>query len=332
MHIQHHIQLRPYNSFRTKAVARLFCEPQSVEELTEILKRYPTEKKLILGGGCNLFFTEDFEGLVIRPAIKGIELIRETEQEVEVEAGAAEEWDRFVDQCVSKGFSGVENLSLIPGSMGASPVQNIGAYGTEVKDTIVLVKTVDMQTGEPKAFTAGQCGFSYRDSLFKRSRRYIITSVRFRLQKSFTYREKYADLSRELSGIATPTLTQVREAIVRIRTRKLPDPGLLPNAGSFFKNPVLPLEAKDVLLKTLPDLPLFPAGENRWKTSAAYLIEKAGYKGKRKGMVGISGDHALIIVNYGTDNGKEIVAFMKEVQNEVFRQFGVMLEPEVWIF
>ncbi|MDD2512738.1 MAG: UDP-N-acetylmuramate dehydrogenase [Proteiniphilum sp.] len=332
MHIQHHIQLRPYNSFRTKAVARLFCEPQSVEELTEILKRYPTEKKLILGGGCNLFFTEDFEGLVIRPAIKGIELIRETEQEVEVEAGAAEEWDRFVDQCVSKGFSGVENLSLIPGSMGASPVQNIGAYGTEVKDTIVLVKTVDMQTGEPKAFTAGQCGFSYRDSLFKRSRRYIITSVRFRLQKSFTYREKYADLSRELSGIATPTLTQVREAIIRIRTRKLPDPDLLPNAGSFFKNPVLPLEAKDVLLKTLPDLPLFPAGENRWKTSAAYLIEKAGYKGKRKGMVGISGDHALIIVNYGTDNGKEIVAFMKEVQNEVFRQCGVMLEPEVWIF
>lgn len=332
MNIKQNIQLLPYNSFKTKAVARLFAEPESAEELSEILKHYPLEKKLVLGAGYNLFFTEDFDGLIIRPAIKGIHLVHEDEEKVELEAGAAENWDQLVEWAVAREYAGLENLSLIPGSVGASPVQNIGAYGREVSECITLVNTVDLQTGKMKTFTTEQCNFSYRDSLFKQTQRYLITSVRFRLEKSYTYHEKYADLSREFDGITNPTLTQVREAIIRIRTRKLPDPEKLPNAGSFFKNPLLTKQEKDALLQLLPDMPLYTLGENQYKTSAAFLIEKAGFKGMRKGLVGVYEKHALIIVNYGTDNGKEIAAFMKELQQEVFRQYGVMLVPEVWIF
>jgi len=332
LNIQHHIQLQPFNSFRTKALARLFCEPSSPEEVSEILKTYPHEKKLVLGGGFNLFFTRDFDGLVIKPAMRGITIISENNEYVEIEAGAAEDWDQFVGQCVDLGYAGLENLSLIPGSIGASPIQNIGAYGTEVKDTIIKVKAVDIRSGEPCEFTNKECAFGYRDSIFKRTRAYIVTSVVFRLSKSFTYKEKYIDLSRELEGIATPTLTQVRNAIIRIRTRKLPDVKLLPNAGSFFKNPVLTLEEKESLQKILADAPIYSVGDNKFKTSAAFLIEKAGFKGKRSGMVGTYADHALIIVNYGTEKGQEIVDFMHEIQQEVKQQFGIMLEPEVWIY
>ena len=332
MNIKQNIQLQPYNSFKTKAVARLFAEPESSEELSVILNRFPLEKKLVLGAGYNLFFTQDFDGLIIRPAIKGIHLVYEDEEKVELEAGAAEDWDKLVEWAVAREYAGLENLSLIPGSVGASPVQNIGAYGREVSECITLVNTVDLQTGKMKSFTPEQCNFSYRDSLFKQTQHYLITSVRFRLEKSYSYRERYADLSRELDGITNPTLTQVREAIIRIRTRKLPDPEKLPNAGSFFKNPLLTIREKDALLQLLPDMPLYTLGDNQYKTSAAFLIEKAGFKGMRKGLVGVYEKHALIIVNYGTDNGKEIAAFIKELQQEVFRQYGLMLVPEVWIF
>lgn len=332
MNIQYNTQLQPYNSFRTKAIARLFCEPQSAEALAEILKTYPHEKKLVLGAGFNLFFTKDYDGLIIKPAMRGIRVLSETDHEVVIEAGAAEDWDTFVAFCVSKGFAGLENLSLIPGSVGASPVQNIGAYGTEVRDRILRVNAADIRTGGMKEFTNEECGFAYRDSLFKRTCQHVITSVIFRLSKSFLYKEKYIDLSRALEGVSSPTLSQVREAIIRIRRRKLPDFTVLPNAGSFFKNPVLSKEAKEALQRKLPDLPVYNVGKNEFKTSAAFLIEKAGYKGKRNGMVGTYEHHALIIVNYGTEKGKEIAGFMQEIQNEVFLQFGVMLEPEVWIF
>jgi len=332
MNIQHNIQLQHYNSFRTKALTKLFCEPLTPEELSEIVKAFPGEKKLILGAGFNLFFTEDYDGLIIRPAMKGINILSETDSEVVLEAGAAEDWDTFVEYAVSKGFAGLENLSLIPGSVGASPVQNIGAYGTEVKDSIIHVNAVDIRSGEITIFTNEECLFAYRDSIFKRNCRYIITSVIFRLSKSFTYKEKYIDLSRELEGVPSPTLLQVREAIIRIRTRKLPDYTVLPNAGSFFKNPLLTKEEKEMLQHKLVDLPVYNVGEERFKTSAAFLIEKAGYKGRRRGMVGTYEHHSLIIVNYGTDSGKEIADFMREIQNEVSQQFEVMLEPEVWIF
>ncbi|HBG57583.1 UDP-N-acetylmuramate dehydrogenase [Proteiniphilum sp. UBA1028] len=332
MDIQHNIQLQPYNSFRTKASARLFCEPSSTEELLEILKSYPREKKLIVGAGFNIFFTHDFDGLVIKPGMRGITIVSEDAEHVEIEAGAAEEWDQFVGRCVANGYAGLENLSLIPSSVGASPIQNIGAYGSEAKDTIVKVKAVDIRSGDFREFTHEECAFGYRDSVFKQTRRYVITSVVFRLSKSFTYKEKYIDLSRELEGIDSPSLAQVRNAIIRIRTRKLPDYNLLPNAGSFFKNPVLTTEEKDILQKKLADVPIYNVGEGRFKTSAAFLIEKAGLRGKRSGMVGTYEHHALIIVNYGTENGQDIVDFMHGIQYEVKKQFGIMLEPEVWIF
>lgn len=332
MNIRHNIELQPYNSFRTKAVARLFAEPESGTELSGILRNFPQERKLILGAGYNIFFTKDFDGLIIRPAMKGITIVKETDRGVELEAAAAEEWDALVEYCVAKGYAGLESLSLIPGSVGASPVQNIGAYGTEVKDVITRVSAVDMETGEVRAFNGEACAFAYRDSIFKRTGRYLITSVTFALDKSFVYKEKYVDLSRELQGIASPTLMQVREAIIRIRTRKLPDPVKLPNAGSFFKNPVLSREETERLQVILPDLPVYNLGGERFKTSAAFLIEKAGYKGKRKGMVGVYEKHSLIIVNYGTENGEEISDFMKEIQQSVMQQFAVALQPEVWIY
>jgi UDP-N-acetylmuramate dehydrogenase len=332
MNVQQHIQLQPYNSLRTKARAKLFCEPESVEELSEVLRAYPDEPKLVIGSGCNLFFTKDFDGLVIHPAMKGICLLSENDSTVELEAAAGEDWDNFVNYCVEKGYAGIENLSLIPGTVGAAPIQNIGAYGTEVKDAIVRVHTVNKCTGKPETFPAEACEFGYRDSIFKRSRQHIVTSVVFRLSKSFVYTEKYADLNRELASVAHPSLQQVREAIIRIRRRKLPDPAELPNAGSFFKNPFLTMEEKERLLAKLPDVPIYPSETGKFKTSAAFLIEKAGYKGKRSGPVGIYERHALIIVNYATENGCDIVDFMHEVQQAVNEKFGILLEPEVRIY
>lgn len=332
MNIKKNIQLQPHNSFRTKAAAKLFAQPETVEELQEILQAYSEEPKLVLGGGFNLFFTKDFNGLVIKPAMRGMKLCAENADFVEMEVGAGEVWDDFVAYCVSRGLSGVENLSLIPSTVGAAPIQNIGAYGTEVKDVIVKVNAVDKKTGEKVEFSNVECEFDYRNSIFKRTDKYIITSVVFRLSKSFEYKEKYVDLSLELKGISHPTLPQVREAIVNIRTRKLPDHWAYPNAGSFFKNPILTKEEKEKLLTLLPDAPVYNAGEEGFKTSAANLIEKAGFKGKRKGNVGTYEHHALIVVNYGTENGQEILDFTQEIQREVQDKFGIALEPEVWVF
>ncbi len=332
MNIKKNIQLQPHNSFRTKAAAKLFAQPETVEELQEILQAYPDEPKLVLGGGFNLFFTKDFNGLVIKPAMRGMKLCAENADFVEMEVGAGEVWDDFVAYCVSRGLSGVENLSLIPSTVGAAPIQNIGAYGTEVKDVIVKVNAVDKKTGEKVEFSNAECEFDYRNSIFKRTDKYIITSVVFRLSKSFEYKEKYVDLSLELKGISHPTLSQVREAIVNIRTRKLPDHWAYPNAGSFFKNPILTKEEKEKLLTLLPDAPVYNAGDEGFKTSAANLIEKAGFKGKRKGNVGTYEHHALIVVNYGTENGQEILDFTQEIQREVQDKFGIALEPEVWVF
>ena len=330
--IQHNVQLKPYNSFRTQAFAKLFCEPESVAELSGIIKNYPDEKKLVIGGGFNLFFTKDFDGLIIHPAMKGNNIWYEDANLIELEVNASESWDDFVEFCVANNYAGVENLSLIPSTVGASPVQNIGAYGTEVKDLITLVRTVDITTGELKDFTNEMCDFGYRDSIFKRRGDHIITSVVFRLKKLFSYKEKYVDLTNELNKNKQPTLREVRDAIVRIRTRKMPDYNALPNAGSFFKNPFLTYEQKENLLKLLPNATIHNVNENCFKTSSAFLIDKAGFKNKRSGMVGTYEHHSLIIVNYGTERGKEIVDFMEQIQHNVHSQFNIWLEPEVRMY
>lgn len=329
-------QLKDYNSFKTEAKAKLFCSPNNVTELRKCLAEYPNEKKLIIGGGNNLFFTRDFDGLVIRPNLKGLREISDDEEEDEdvfIEASASEDWDSLVAYCVERGFAGLENLSYIPGTVGASPIQNIGAYGAEVKDTIREVVALDIETGQALSFSNAECEFDYRDSIFKRTNRYVVVSVVFHLKRTFTYIPKYFDLNKELEDVAEPTVEDVREAVIRIRKRKLPDEKELPNCGSFFKNPVITKESADELSRQYPDLPRYIQKDGTIvKTSAAFLIDKAGYKGKREGSVGTYPNQPLIIVNYGTSDGNEIVRFMREVQGAVKDTFGIELEPEVRIY
>lgn len=332
---QRNVQLKPYNSFQTEAYAKIFCEPESGSELKQCLRDYPNEKKLIIGSGCNIFFTQDFDGLVIKPSLKGIREFSDEdddEDDIYIEAMASEDWDEFVEYCVNKGYSGVENLSLIPGTIGASPVQNIGAYGAEVKDCIREVVALDMETLEVVSFSNQECEFDYRNSIFKRTRKYVILSVVFHMKRSFHYKPRYTDLNKEIESIENPTVSDVRNAVIRIRERKLPDHNVLPNCGSFFKNPYITQDKAEAIRKDYPDLPLYPLANGLIKTSAAYLIDKAGYKGIREGYIGTYPKQALIIVNYGSTDGNEIVNFAKHIQNAVNEKFGIELEPEVRIY
>lgn len=329
------IQLKDYNSFKTEALAKVFCQPQSVKDLRQCLSDFPDEKKLIIGGGCNLFFTQDFDGLVIHPEIKGLREMSDDEdldEDIFIEVMASENWDNFVAYCVDSGFAGLENLSYIPGTVGAAPVQNIGAYGAEVKDCIREVIALNIQTDEVISFSNTECEFGYRDSIFKRTNKYIIISVVFHLKRTFTYVPKYFDLNKELDEIDAPTITDVREAVIRVRKRKLPNEKELPNCGSFFKNPCIAKEQADKILIDYPNLPVFPQKNGSVKTSAAFLIDQAGYKGKRIGNIGTYPNQPLIIVNYGSVDGNDIVRFMNEVQGAVKDTFDIDLEPEVRIF
>lgn len=330
-------QLREYNSFRTEALAKKFCSPDTVVELQKCIQENAHEQKLIIGGGCNLFFTKDFDGLVIHPNIKGLREAWddedfEEEEEVFIEVNASENWDEFVEYCVENGFAGVENLSLIPGTVGACPIQNIGAYGAEVKDVIREVVALDINTGEVVSFNNAECEFGYRDSMFKRTQKYVIVSVVFHLKKHFMYVPRYAELNKELEDIESPSLQDVRDAVIRIRQRKLPDEKVLPNAGSFFKNPYISKAKSDELKKEFPDIPAYLQPDGTIKTSAAYLVDKSGYKGKRVGNVGTYENQPLIVVNYGTSDGNEIVSFMSEIKAAVLKRFGIELEPEVRIY
>lgn len=331
---QYNTQLKPYNSFRTEALAKIFCEPTDINQLRQCLSDHPQEPKLILGGGCNLFFTKNFDGLVIKPIIKGIREISDDSDDSEhvfLEVMGSEDWDQLVEYCVDKGYAGLENLSYIPGTVGASPVQNIGAYGAEVKDCIHEVIALNMDTLEVVSFSNAECEFTYRDSIFKKQDNYIIISVVFLLNRSYTYTPKYADLNKELEEIAEPTIKEVRDAVIRIRQRKLPNEKELPNCGSFFKNPYITKEMAENIQREYSDLPLYPLQNGLIKTSAAFLIDRAGYKGKQIGQIGTYPKQALIIVNYGSTDGNDIVFFMKEVQQAVAEKFNINLEPEVRI-
>lgn len=331
---QYNTQLKPYNSFRTEALAKIFCEPTDINQLRQCLTDYPQEHKLILGRGCNLFFTKNFDGLVIKPVMLGIREISDDSDDSEhvfLEVMGSEDWDQLVEYCVDKGYAGLENLSYIPGTVGASPVQNIGAYGAEVKDCIHEVVALNMETLEVVSLSNAECEFAYRDSIFKKLDNYIIISVVFLLKRSYTYTPKYADLNKELEGVAEPNIREVRDAVIRIRQRKLPNEKELPNCGSFFKNPYITQQEAEHILKEYPDLPLYPLPNGLIKTSAAFLIDRAGYKGKQIGQIGTYPKQALIIVNYGSTDGNDIVSFMKEIQHIVADKFNINLEPEVRI-
>lgn len=321
--------LKSNNTFGIDATAKEFVEYDSVQELMDIIPEFQGHKVLHIGGGSNLLFTGDFDGIVLHSNIKGIDVIEEKSDYVELRVGAAEVWDEFVEYAVNKGWSGVENLSLIPGEVGAAAVQNIGAYGTEVKDVITDVEAIDLTTAESKTFKNAECQYAYRKSVFKTSMRgkYAVTYVRVRLSKIFVPNISYGNIAHALSA-AEVTPKTVRQAIIDIRNAKLPNPKVMGNAGSFFVNPVVSNVKFEQLRSSYPDMPFYKV-EGGVKIPAGWLIEQAGWKGRALGRAAIHDKQALVIVNLGGAEADEIVRLSDVVRADVERKFGVSICPEV---
>ena len=321
--------LATHNTFGMEVKADLFFEYDSVEELREALPSL--ERPLLnIGEGSNLLFTGDFHGTVLHCAIKGAAVVDSDEDTALVCAGAGLKWDSFVEWCIGQGLFGAENLSGIPGEAGAAAVQNIGAYGAEVCELIAEVSTVDSESGEIRVFNADECGYAYRDSIFKRpeNKRYIITSVVFRLSRKWVPNLKYKALAQAFEGRG-PSAAEIREAVLAMRDSKLPDPKILGNAGSFFVNPVVRQEKADLLTFLYPDMPRYAAGDGLVKLSAAWLIEKSGWKGQSIGRAGVYEKQPLVLVNLGGATGTEILNLANTVINDVYDKFGVELSMEV---
>ena len=330
------VNLQPYNSFGFDAVAKYFVEINTIDDLQTLIKsgELQKHKTLILSGGNNVLFQEDvFDGLVVYINTKGVEILREDENEVVVRAQAGEDWPDFVRFCVGKGWHGIENLAHIPGKVGAAPVQNIGAYGMELKDSFLQCEAIAMETGETKVFTKEECRFGYRESIFKSELKgqYVITSVDFLLQKNAQLHLEYGNIKAylEQNGIETPTLQQLHDAICAIRDAKLPDVKQIGSAGSFFKNPVISAEQFEALQKDYPNIPHYPDAEGMVKVPAGWLIEQAGWKGWRDEHVGVYDKQALVLVHYGGGKGEDIVELARKIQDSVEEKFGIMISPEV---
>jgi UDP-N-acetylmuramate dehydrogenase len=331
--IHENFPLLNYNTFHLDVNARYLVELKDTEEITHFLKDSGAAKRpfFILGGGSNVLFTGDYPGLIIRPVIMGIEKIGEENNHVLVRAGAGEDWDLFVNWCVNEDLGGIENLSLIPGSVGASPVQNIGAYGVEVGEVLHSVEAVNMDNGRQIVMNANKCRFSYRNSIFKNELRgrVIITHAIFRLSRDHQFKTNYGDLKRELDNFPVTNIRNIRDAVISIRNSKLPDPKDIGNAGSFFKNPIVTEDQSRTIRNYHPEMPVFPAEKGTVKLSAAWLIDQCGFKGKRSGKTGTYKKQPLILVNYGGATGKEIFNFALKIQKSVQQHFGILLEPEV---
>lgn len=334
--IESNKNLKKYNTFSIPAIAEKFSIFKSEKDLTELLSESKKQQLplLILGGGSNILFTQNVTGIVLKNEIHGIELLEENTDSVLVKCGAGEVWHEFVIYCVNKGWAGIENLSLIPGTVGASPIQNIGAYGVEVKDTIASVDCIEIETGNKKRFTNAECAFGYRDSIFKKTLKgkYVITNVAFRLKKQASVNTSYGAIQQVLDekGITHPNIRDVSRAVVEIRRSKLPNPAQLGNAGSFFKNPEIPSKQFEELKNKYPDIISFPgSAEGFIKVPAGWLIERSGWKGKVVGNVGVHRLQALVLVNYGGATGQEVVDLSVEVRKSVQELFGIDLTPEV---
>ncbi len=332
--VENHPLLR-LNSFAIDVNAKYFTSIQSIIELGEVVnknKKTFNEPLLILGGGSNLLFTKDFNGWVIKNDLKGIELIKEDENFFYIKAMAGENWHQFVMYCVDNNYAGVENLSLIPGNIGASPMQNIGAYGVEIKDVFYELEAYNIEDQQLVTFNKSDCEFGYRESVFKTrlKNQYIITSVCFQLPKKSNFNTSYGAIEKELElmNISTPTIHSISNAVIRIRQSKLPDPLKIGNAGSFFKNPVITQVAFDQLKQTFPNIPSFP--NNQFvKVPAGWLIEQCGWKGYQKNDAGCFALQALVLVNYGKATGAEIFKLSQDIIDSVKNKFGIELEREV---
>lgn len=322
------------NTFGVDVKANYFIEYDSVEELQSLLRSdlLQESKFMHIGGGSNLLFINDYQGVILHSQIKGIDAVEGTRSKVVLRAGAGERWDDFVEYCVSKNYGGVENLSGIPGEVGATPVQNIGAYGAEVRNSIVAVECVNTKTGEERIFTAKECQFGYRDSIFKRELKgkYIVTYVHYQLCKTgWTPNVDYGSLKTEIPDAEHATLKDVRNAVLAIRGRKLPEPKVLGNAGSFFMNPVVPTEQYNKLKEQFPDMPCYVVSDNEVKVPAGWLIEQCGWKGKSVGKVAVHGSQALVLINKGGANGLDIINLSDSIRASVRDKFGIDLTPEV---
>jgi len=330
--IQTNKNLKEYNTFGISVKAEMFAVFSSIEELKQILSLRNNKKLLVLGGGSNLLLTKDFDGLVIKNEIKRFEVTEETASEVIVESGAGENWHEFVLNCIDKGFGGIENLSLIPGSVGASPMQNIGAYGVEIKDVFESLSAYHIASGEIHYFDKTKCEFGYRESIFKNKVKgeYIILTVTFRLTKNPIINSSYGAINEQLKimGIQVPTIKELSAAVIAIRQSKLPDPKIIGNAGSFFKNPTVEIALLEQIQKNYPDIPNYPAVNGK-KLAAGWLIEKAGWKGRTFDNYGVHKLQALVLVNYGNCTGQEIFDLSSQIIQDVFEKFGVLLEREV---
>ncbi|MGH8271250.1 MAG: UDP-N-acetylmuramate dehydrogenase [Gammaproteobacteria bacterium] len=323
-------ELADFTSFRVPARAALLAQLGRAEALPEVLTRAGEKPVFVLGGGSNVLFTHDFDGLVLRLATRGCEILDDSADAVRLRVAAGENWDAFVRRMLAAGFAGLENLILIPGSVGAAPIQNIGAYGVELGEFVLAVEVWDRVAGEFRRLDAEACKFTYRDSLFKQEPdHYIVTALELRLPRERELRLDYAGVREELQdlGIAHPRAGDVARAVERLRLRKLPNPAEIGNAGSFFKNPLVSREQGESLKTRYPALPVYPAGAKA-KLSAAWLIESCGFKGFREGDAGVSEKHALVLVNHGAATGTDILALAERICAAVAERFDVMLEPE----
>ncbi len=326
-------RLKKYNTFGIDVKAAYYIECESTEELQELYTsdKYASVPKYVLGGGSNVLFTADYDGMIVRPLIKGIEITREDEDKVVLRAGAGEDWDEFVAWCVSEQYGGVENLSLIPGNVGTGPMQNIGAYGVELKDVISTVEALDLDTLEPVVFTNEECKFGYRSSIFKHDLkgRVIITHVNLELSKHPELVTHYGSVAEELAKYTRKDIYSVRQAVISIRTSKLPDPEVTGNAGSFFKNPVIERSQFENLLQQYPEIPHYDAPGDKVKIPAAWLIDQNGWKGVKKGNAGVHPNQPLVLINLGGATGKEVLTLAEEIAGSVKDRFGIDLEMEV---
>ncbi|QKE62879.1 UDP-N-acetylmuramate dehydrogenase [Aquipseudomonas campi] len=331
--LHENLSLKPFNTFGVDVPARLFAEASNDRQVREALTLAAQRELplLVIGGGSNLLLTGAVEALVLRMASRGLRILSDDGERVLVEAEAGEPWHPFVQWSLAQGLAGLENLSLIPGTVGAAPMQNIGAYGVEIKDVFAGLTALDRQTGELREFALEECAFAYRDSLFKQQPgRWLILRVRFALSRQTTLHLDYGPVRQRLQaeGIEQPTASDVSRAICAIRSEKLPDPALLGNAGSFFKNPLVPTELAERIRTEQADLVSYPAADGQVKLAAGWLIERAGWKGFREGDAGVHRLQALVLVNYGAASGAQLLALARRIQADILARFGVELEIE----
>mgnify|MGYP002780934904 CR=1 FL=1 len=335
MTIQQHVNLQPYNTFGISAFAKNFVAVSSIAEAKELFASpiFNSQRSLFIGGGSNILLTDDFDGLVVKVDITGISVVDENDTHIRLCAGAGESWHGLVQYCVARNYGGIENLSLIPGTVGAAPIQNIGAYGVELKDVLSDVDAIEIATGREQKFSNAECAFGYRESIFKQTLKdkYFITAATFTLtKKNHRYNVRYGAIEQTLQALNLPVSVQaISNAVIDIRRRKLPDPAVIGNAGSFFKNPVIDKAKAANIQAQFTDVPLFTNEDGTIKIPAAWLIEQCGWKGKTLGNIGVHKQQALVLVNYGGGNGKDIWKLAMDIQRSVYDRFDILLQPEV---